>query len=321
MITAFLGSILFIANPPLRGDHISPFTLSEPGVGVFAWQPNRVTIISAFAYWCDTWKTQRERLMAARQKLNGLPVDFLAVSVDGQWLDVDKKANWSRRLVDNGSRWCNSIGIDRVPYTLVVDQGGTVQWAGYGISRSDEVVEAVRRSFHGSTHQSNTVFLSFDDFPAKSGNSELLDVLRRTGVHASLFVIGENAELDPKWILRAANDGNRLEVHGWRNTAQNSGPERCRTLIEKQTGQVPKWVRGPGSSVIQDFAGHPFSSPDIDPYDFLRPGRAELLRRIIGQLKGGSTLHLHAGVAETVAVLPEIIERGRLMGLHFEPLP
>lgn len=310
-----------LGNPPLKGDHLAPFTLSEPGKPVFEWRPNRVTVLCSFAYWCDTWKTQRERLMAAQQKTAGMPVDFLAVSVDGQWLDIDKRANWSRRLVDSGSRWSTSIGIDRVPYTLVIDQTGTIQWAGYGISRSDDIVQEIKASFTKAAPKSDVVYVSFDDFPAKTGNAELLDVLRRLNVRASLFVIGENGEKDPKWTQRAATNGNRLEVHGWQHTALNSSPERCRSWIENQTGQRPKWVRSPGSSVIQDFSGKKFLTTEIDPYDFLRPTHAELTRRIIGQLKGGSTLHLHAGVPETVAVLPDVIERGRKLGLRFEPLP
>jgi hypothetical protein len=186
-------------NPPLKGDHLAPFVVTEPGKGVYSWNPGRVTVLCSFAYWCDTWKTQSERLMAARQKLSGLPIEFLAVSVDGQWMDVDQKANWSRRLVDVGSRWSSSIGIDRVPYTLVIDKDGTIQWTGYGISRSDDIVQEARESVTGSAKASNVVYVSFDDFPAKSGNAELLDALRRAGVHASLFVIGENAEQDPKW--------------------------------------------------------------------------------------------------------------------------
>ena len=308
-------------NPPLKGDVMAHFEVSEPGVGVYQWRPGRVTVLCAFAYWCDTWKTQRERLMATREKMTGVPVDYLAVSVDGQWMEVDKKANWSRRLIDSGSHWSSSIGIDRVPYTMVIDESGTVRWAGYGISRSDDIVHAIRESVSGATSASNTVYLTFDDFPAKSGNEELLDTLRQAEVHASLFVIGENAEREPKWTKRAAEDGNRLEVHGWRHTAQDSLPTVCRDWIAKQTGQTPRWIRGPGSSVVQDFAGHAFVANEVDPYDYLRPGKSELMRRVTGQLKGGSILHLHAGVPETVVALPEIIERGRKLGLQFQSLP
>jgi peptidoglycan/xylan/chitin deacetylase (PgdA/CDA1 family) len=316
-----LAALLVITNPPLKGDQIAPFTLSEPNSAVFSWKPGRTTVLCAFAYWCDTWKIQRERLMATKQKTIGLPVDFLAVSVDGQWLDIDKKANWSRRLVDTGSRWSASKGIDRVPYTIVIDPSGTVQWAGYGISRSDDIVQEICNALNPTLRKSDVIYLTFDDFPAKTGNAELLDALRRAGVRASLFVVGENVEQDPTWTLKASEEGHRLEVHGWRHTAQNSLPERCRDWIKKQTGQNPKWIRGPGSSVVQDFAHLTFSSPNIDPYDYLRPAQSELLRRIFGHLAGGSTLHLHAGVPETVAALPDIIERGRKMGFRFEPLP
>ena len=320
MITA-LVALLTIGNPPLKGDILAPFETSEPDKGVYTWKPGRVTVICAFAYWCETWKTQRERLMATRKKMIGTPVDFLAVSVDGHWMEVDKKADWSRRLVDVGGHWSQSLGIDRVPYTLIVDESGTIRSATFGISRSDDLVKDIRDSLTPQAPAENTVYLSFDDFPAKAGNEELLDALRQAEVHASLFVIGENAEREPKWTKRAAEDGNRLEVHGWRHTAQNSLPTVCRDWIAKQTGQTPHWIRGPGSSVVQDFAGQAFVANEVDPYDYLRPGKSELMRRIMGQLKPGSILHFHAGVPETIAALPEIIERGQKLGFQFEPLP
>jgi peptidoglycan/xylan/chitin deacetylase (PgdA/CDA1 family) len=320
VIAAIVGCLL-IGNPPVKGDLLAPFETSEPSQGVFTWKPGRVTVICAFAYWCDTWKTQRERLMATRKKMIGMPVDFLAVSVDGQWMEVDKKADWSRRLVDVGGQWSQSLGIDRVPYTLIVDESGTIRSATFGISRSDDLVKEIRESLTPRTSTENTIYLSFDDFPAKSGNAELLDALRLAGVNASLFIIGENAAANPTWVSRAAADGNHIEVHGWKHTAEDSQPERCKQWIEQYIGQSPKWVRGPGSSVIQDFTGQAFQTNEVDPYDFLRPGEPELLRRIMGNLKPGSTLHLHAGVPETVAVLPEVIERGRKLGLKFEPLP
>lgn len=319
-----LASLVALAmnqDPPLKGDHIAPFTAVEVSGDVYEWKPGRVTVLCAFAYWCDTWKTQCQRLMDARGKSVGLPVDFIAISVDGQWLEVDKKANWSRKMVDVGSRWSKSLGIDRVPYTLVIDESGTVEWAGYGISRSEDIMREVRSAMSHTDRDANTVYLTFDDFPAKSNNAELLDTLRRLQVHASFFVIGESAEKDSKWLSRAIDDGNRLEVHGWRHTAEDSDPEQCRKWIEHETGQNPKWVRAPGSSIVQDFSGHKFISPDIDPYDFLRPGAAELKRRVFGRMKAGSILHLHAGVKDTIDALPDIIERGLKLGFRFEALP
>lgn len=314
-------ALAMAGDPPLKGDHLKPFTLNEPGGGVYKWQPGKVTVLCAFAYWCDTWKTQQLRISEARRKLSGIPVDFFAVSVDGQWLEVDRKADWSRRLIDTGSRWSKSVGIDRVPYTLVIDATGTVRWTGYGISRSDDIVGGVREAIQGKASVSNKVYVTFDDFPAKTLNSELLDTLRRLRVQASFFVIGENAEADPKWIHRAVEDGNRLEVHGWGHTAEGSNPLKCRTWLGSAVGRQPKWLRGPGSSVVQDFSGRRFSAGEIDPYDFLRPGESELKRRVFGRLQGGSILHLHAGVRDTIDALPDIVERGRKMGLTFEPLP
>lgn len=308
-------------GPPLKGDSVSPFEMVRPEGGIYEWKPGRVTVLCAFAYWCDTWKTQRVRLIQSRNKLSGLPVDYLGISVDGHWLDVDKKADWSQRLIDSGSRWSQKHGIDRVPYTLVIDPSGTVTWAGYGISRSEDIVREVRNAMAEPEPTSGAVYLTFDDFPAKANNAELLDTLRRLDVHANFFVIGENASADPKWVDRAVADGHQMDVHAWHHDAKNDDPARCRTWLAKRTGINPTWVRGPGSSVIQDFSGSTFSATEVDPYDFLRPGVGELERRIFGRLKPNSVLHLHAGVVDTIQALPDIVERAQKLGLHFELLP
>jgi len=61
--------------------------------------------------------------------------------------------------------------------------------------------------------------------------------------------------------------------------------------------------------------------PVDDPYDFQRPGKKELLRRICGQAGPGSVIQLHAGSEETVAALPDIIAKLRQRGLSLAVLP
>ena len=52
----------------------------------------------------------------------------------------------------------------------------------------------------------------------------------------------------------------------------------------------------------------------MDPYDYTRPGKEELRRRILLAAKPGCIVLLHAGVSDTIDVLPGIIASLRERG-------
>jgi peptidoglycan/xylan/chitin deacetylase (PgdA/CDA1 family) len=302
-----LGS-LTQAHAPVAGDTLARFTLTRESGGTYEFKPGRTTVLTVWAYWCDTWKTQDQRMAAAKKAAVGLPVDFLAVSIDGRWTDLAHPPTWGARLLDKGGEWSRAVKIDRVPYTMVVGPDGTVRWAKDGVVRSEDVLRAI----NGQAKGGGTVYLTFDDFPSgKSQDYELLDILRARDVHASFFCVGEKVKAHPKVGARAVADGNRLEVHGWEHDS-NADPARCASLLQSLYHQAPHWVRLPGKSTITALSGKgKFAGKTINPYDYSRPGKAELLRRILNALGPGSMIQLHAGVDETVQILPELIDEAK----------
>jgi peptidoglycan-N-acetylglucosamine deacetylase len=110
-----------------------------------------------------------------------------------------------------------------------------------------------------ATHTS-TVALTFDDGPS-AGTPAVLDVLRRKGVHATFFVVGERAARDRQTVARIAAEGNLVANHTWshpvrssalprgldslRGTALAQEIDRQSALVESITGRRVCFLRGP----------------------------------------------------------------------------
>jgi peptidoglycan/xylan/chitin deacetylase (PgdA/CDA1 family) len=196
----------------------------------------------------------------------------------------------------------------------VIDASGTVQYAQVGVVRSDVIVQAVQ------TEPENTprdVYLTFDDFPAKNGDAELLDILRREKIGATFFCIGTNLERQPKLGKRAISEGHSLQMHGWRHDADNPELPKLAALVKRLGGAEPHLYRPPGSKSVRGLSNVPAV---VDPYDYQQPNRTELLRRILSAVRHGSILQLHAGVPITRLVLPELIQTLRQRGYRFRLL-
>lgn len=299
--------------PPSVGDRLTAFTLNKRGGATYSWKPGKPAVIAFCAFWCDTWKVQLPRVEEARKKLGGFPLDYLTVSVDGRWSERGTEAAVGLNLSDLGGKWTQSIGVDRVPYTLLIDKEGAVRWTSYGVVRSDALAKAVRSLDKRST---GTVYLTFDDFPAAKGTDALLDLLRARQVPATFFCVCSRLQPYSSVLERAVSEGHRLEVHAWVHDEPRTDLRKCAAAL--QGFNAARLYRPHGSEKVFQIAGmKPLQNPVVDPYDFKRPGSKELIRRVMHGVKPDSILQFHAGVSDTVEALPEIIDKLRARGFRF----
>lgn len=313
-----LAAAALLNGPPAFGDVIPSFTLQGQGRAV-AYRPLRVTVLTFCAFWCDTWKDQLPRVAESKRTLTGLPVDFMTISVDGRWSERGRSAAVGQALSDSGGTLTERLGIDRVPYTLLVDERGVVRWVAYGVLRSDELTRQVRKTLQG-TVAGGTVYLTFDDFPADKLNDELLDVLRAKRVPATFFCICSKLASHKAETSRAVREGHDLEVHAWSHEEQATDWNRCAAALNV-FGVQPIWLRRSGTEDIESRGGAKLSIRKVDPYDFKRPSVGELTRRILYSVRDQNVIQLHAGVQPTIQALPGIIDNLRSRGYRFELLP
>lgn len=114
------------------------------------------------------------------------------------------------------------------------------------------------------------VALTFDDGPREPFTSDVLDVLRDQGVHATFFVTGENARRHPELLRRIRREGHALGNHSWshRSFAELSAPairreiERTDELVRSITGRRPWLLRPPYGAVPRGLTGYRSLSAD-----------------------------------------------------------
>ncbi len=59
------------------------------------------------------------------------------------------------------------------------------------------------------------VALTFDDGPRQAALNELLPTLKRTGTHATFYILGSEAAADPSMLVSIARDGHEIGNHGY----------------------------------------------------------------------------------------------------------
>lgn len=336
-IAALLALAAGVHAAPVPGTKLEPFTLTRQDGHTADWKPERVTVISFCAFWCDTWKEQSRRLARCRKMTNGLEVDYITISVDGRWSERSNGKVTGTLLLDLSSKLARKLGINRIPYTMVVDAGGVVRFASEGIAREASIVECARECAAGEHPSSaGTIYLTFDDFPSAPGQStlpadgpddRLLSALEASGVPATFFCICSRLGASKKLVERAVTDGHSLQVHSWDHDKTDARISDCVNVVSKLTGTAPTLCRLPGREhclnihPVAGFSEPEPAKPTVDPYDYTRPGRDELKRRILLAVKPGSVILLHAGVSETVEVLPGLISSLRMRGFCFSTLP
>ncbi len=101
------------------------------------------------------------------------------------------------------------------------------------------------------------VYLTFDDGPSDRVTPKILDTLKRRGIKATFFIIGQSAETRKYIVERMHEEGHTIGVHSYSHDYKKiyADPctlicdiEKCNDLIEEITGERSTIYRFPGGS-------------------------------------------------------------------------
>jgi peptidoglycan-N-acetylglucosamine deacetylase len=181
------------------------------------------------------------------------------------------------------------------------------------------------------------IALTFDDGPGPY-TPGVLDVLERLHVHATFFAIGEMERYFSSSTIRELRDGDVVGDH------TETHPEMARLSAEEQYdelldqlariellgGQRPTLFRPPYGSFDATTMSELRSLHllmvlwSVDTGDYLRPGAAQIVHRVLAGAHPGAIALLHDGGgdrSETIAALPSIISKLRARGFHLVTVP
>lgn len=172
-----------------------------------------------------------------------------------------------------------------------------------------------------------TVYLTFDDGPSYTYTPKILSILRKYGVHAVFFELGQNITWYP-WITRNLRYyGNRIGNHTWNHpdltTLSTYSVNWQLNRMESALGYRPRCVRPPYGATNYRIAtiianrGQRQILWTVDPRDWSRPGTWTIVNRVLYYVRDGSRILLHDGGgdrSQTVAALDLLIPRLRARG-------
>ncbi|WP_371361668.1 Peptidoglycan-N-acetylglucosamine deacetylase [Sporomusa rhizae] len=181
-----------------------------------------------------------------------------------------------------------------------------------------------------TTHK--VVALTIDDGPHYKVTPEILAVLREKQVKVTFFVLGENAEQNPKLLAQEVNDGHEIGTHTYSHPKlPKLNANKLNEEFEKAEKAIatiapkPTLFRPPGgfyNSQVLDIAhqkGYTVVLWSIDPRDWSCPPKEQVVKRVLKDVKPGSIVLLHDGQypLPTPEALATIIDNLREQGYTF----
>lgn len=178
------------------------------------------------------------------------------------------------------------------------------------------------------------VALTFDDGPV-GGTADLLAVLRRKHVHATFFVLGQQAKAHPAIIRRMAADGHVIGNHSWDHpefwglSAKAIRRQLARTdhVLAAITGHRPTLVRPPFGELnarirkVARSRGDSLILWDVDPLDWKKHSAKVVAKRVIRQARRGSIILSHDVWPSTRHAYARIIDGLRAKGFTLVTVP
>ena len=199
-------------------------------------------------------------------------------------------------------------------------------------------VDAGYNAYVANVGDEKVIALTFDDGPWPTTTSEILDILKENGAHATFFQIGNQIANMPDIEKRIVEEGNQVGTHTW-DHASGSGQGVNLTFMSasEQREEITKGfdaiesvlgtsvthvMRAPGGnyygSLVDNLSDLVTAEIgwDLDTEDWSRPG-ASAIEQVILSVKPGQVILMHDGGgdrSQTVealrTALPQLVAQG-----------
>lgn len=167
------------------------------------------------------------------------------------------------------------------------------------------------------------IALIFDDGPLSSSTPQVLDLLKKFGMHATFSVVGKNVEAFPDIAKRIAADGHEIANQTYSHPAPElmshedflAEVDRAQEVIRQITGVSPVYFCPPEGELpdvllqLVRSKGYLILDPTLDSGDWRSPPAGEVSRVVLEGVTPGAVILFHDSFPKSVAELPCIIEK------------
>nr|WP_240344018.1 polysaccharide deacetylase family protein [Paenibacillus sp. SYP-B3998] len=207
------------------------------------------------------------------------------------------------------------------------------------VNKSDAQLDA-KVFYHAKTSE-RKIALTFDDGPDNKYTPKVLDILKKNGIKATFFVIGEHAEQNHKMIKRIVEEGHIIGNHSWDHANLSNLPSdqvqaeitKTDDIIRTIVGQSPSLFRAPygaeNEQVRSDAAktGHQLIGWSVDTLDWNGKNASQIMNTVKKETKPGAIILQHSAggkggnLSNTIEALPQIIAYLKHDGYAFVTVP
>ena len=168
------------------------------------------------------------------------------------------------------------------------------------------------------------VALTFDDGPG-TNTMDIVNCLRKYGMHATFFVVGSNASRYKDTIKAEYAAGCEIGNHTWIHSnlvklstaAAKSTVNKTNKLIKSITGEAPVLLRPPYGSTsvaVKSAIKMPQIMWSIDTLDWKTRNTAKTITSVMNNVKDGSIVLMHDIHLPTVKaaqnIIPKLVDKG-----------
>jgi len=179
------------------------------------------------------------------------------------------------------------------------------------------------------------IALTYDDGPS-TYTPGFLRELRKLGVPATFFMIGQQVSANASLLRSMLRDGHMVANHSWNHANLGAGGAGASTqlrdtsaAIRRATGFTPCLFRPPygstGADLVRRANAQGMTSVlwSVDPLDWRMPGTGSIVSTVLSQAGGGGIILSHDGGgprSQTLAAMPQIVHTLKRRGYKFVTL-
>ena len=191
-------------------------------------------------------------------------------------------------------------------------------------------------AYLGDTSQ-KVIYLTFDSGYENGCTAQILDTLKKHGVSAAFFLVGNYIEQNPELVRRMVAEGHIVGNHTYHHWDMSKIGDAARfreelesleALYEKTTGEkMKKFYRPPQGiysednlNMAQEMGYHTvfWSLAYVDWLNDKQPTSEQAFSKLIPRIHSGAVVLLHSTSKTNAAILDDLLTRWEEMGYRFD---
>ena len=183
------------------------------------------------------------------------------------------------------------------------------------------------------------IYLTFDAGYENGNTAKILDALKKHGVHAAFFVVGNYLETSPELTKRMVAEGHIVGNHTYHHPDMSKISTKeafekelndVNTLFQSITGsEMAHYYRPPQGKystsnleMAKELGYKTFfwSLAYVDWIQDEQPTKEQAFSKLLSRIHPGAVVLLHSTSSTNAAILDELLTKWEEMGYHFAPL-